>query len=143
MNDIEVFKLLGQSGIAVAALAVLARIVWRVGERMIVAIDKIGDKIDSHTKADTAALASVGAELGALRQDLAVLGSRVDTVIDWGERTPVGLNFVESLPIHAPREERARTPRSGVPQRARTAPERPDGGEYSETRQSSEPRRRG
>jgi len=98
MNDTEIWKLLGQSGIAVGALIVLARIVYRVGERMILAIDKVTEKIEAHTKADTAALAAVGVAVGDLRQDIAVLAERVDTVIDWGERTPTG--FVESLPVH-------------------------------------------
>jgi hypothetical protein len=91
MDQIDVVKLLGQSGIAVTALYVLARIVWRVGERMIAAIDRVGVKIEEHTKADTAALAAVSVHVSSLRQDIAVLSGRVDTVIEWGgsERTPV------------------------------------------------------
>lgn len=88
--DADLVKLVTQSGVAVAALVVLAKIVARVGERMILAIDRVSIKIDEHTKTDTLALADVGNQVGALRQDIAVLASRVDTVIDWGERTPVG-----------------------------------------------------
>lgn len=98
MNEIDLIKLLGQSGIAVAALYVLARIVWRVGERMIAAIDRVGIKIDEHTKADTQALAAVSVHVSSLRQDIAVLSGRVDTVIEWGERTPT--NFVDGVPLH-------------------------------------------
>lgn len=89
MNEVELVKMLGQSGIAVGALYVLARIVWRVGERMIAAIDRVGQKIDDHTKADTAALAAVSTNVSSLRQDIAVLSASVDTVIEWSgsERT--------------------------------------------------------
>lgn len=113
MNEIDLIKLLSQSGIAVAALYVLARIVWRVGERMIAAIDRfgvkldehgermiaaverfgerIGSKIDDHTKADTSALAAVSVHVSSLRQDIAVLSSSVNTVIDMHERTPTNI----------------------------------------------------
>lgn len=139
MNDLDLVKLLGQSGIAVAALYVLAWLVKRVGERMIAAIDRVGVKIDEHTKADTQALAQVGVAVGELRLDIAVLGQRVDTVIDWGERTPVGGQFVESLPIHrkpeeldeperperSPRERQTQTP-TGEYSFRRPPPERSD-----------------
>lgn len=100
MDQIDYVKLLGQGGIAVAALLALARIVYRVGERMIVAIDRVSLKIDEHTKADTSALAAVSTNVSSLRQDIAVLSERVDTVIEWNERTtPVaGIHHRPELP---------------------------------------------
>ena len=83
MNELDIIKPLGQSGVAVIALVILGRVVWRVGERMIAAIDRVTSKLDEHTVADTRAL-------GDLRQDIAVLSSRVDAAIEWQERTPVG-----------------------------------------------------
>lgn len=110
MDQIDYVKLLGQGGISVVALFALARIIARIGERMIAAIDRIGIKIDDHTKADTQALAAVSVHVSSLRQDFAVLASRVDTVIEWGvgERTPV---TIESAPhrraiVEDPHEDR-------------------------------------
>lgn len=82
MDDANILQLLGQAGIGVGALIILARVVFKIGERMIAAIDRVGSKIDEHTKADTEAL-------GALRQDVAVLNGRVEQALDWKERTPV------------------------------------------------------
>lgn len=81
MYDVDFIKLIGQGGIAVAALFVLARIVYRIGERMIAAIDRVGSKIEEHTKVDAMAVADVSNQVGDLRQDVAVLSERVDTVI--------------------------------------------------------------
>ena len=81
MDNIDFVKLVGQGGIAVAALFVLAKMVYRIGERMIAAIDRVGSKIEEHTKADLLAHADVGNQVGDLRQDVAVLSERVDTVI--------------------------------------------------------------
>lgn len=83
MNEIDLIKLLSQSGVAVVALWILGRVVWRVGERMIEAIDKVVTKLDEHTAADLKAVAD-------LRQDVAVLNGRVEQVIDWQDRTPIG-----------------------------------------------------
>lgn len=81
MDNIDFVKLIGQGGIAVAALAVLAKMVYKIGERMIAAIDRVGSKIEEHTKADLLAHADVGNQVGDLRQDVAVLSERVDTVL--------------------------------------------------------------
>lgn len=83
MNEAEILKLLGQGGFAGLALFVIGRVFWRVGERLIAAIDRIGVKIDDHTEKDTRAV-------GELRQDIAVLSARVETAIDYQERTPIG-----------------------------------------------------
>lgn len=149
MNDVDLIKLLGQSSVAVAALFVLAKIVAKIGDRMIAAIDRVSARIDEHTKTDTLALADVGNQVGALRQDIAVghqvlsqhiavLSTRVDTVIEWGERTPVGANFTESVPLHQPPSTssatRRPTPRPGTASaadEAETPPERPATGHYS------------
>lgn len=81
MENLDFVKLAGQGGIAVAALWVLAKMVYKIGERMIAAIDRVGTKIEEHTKADLIAHADVGNQVGDLRQDVAVLSERVDTVI--------------------------------------------------------------
>lgn len=123
MNDDDLFKLLGQSGVAVVCLGVVGKMGWKAFLRLLAAVDKQTVKIDDHTKADTAALTEIGhkvenlaanlsqafsdqsdelsrdlarrtgdlsQELAEVRKDLAVLGTRVDTVIDWGDRTPAG-----------------------------------------------------
>lgn len=86
MDNIDFVKLVGQGGIAVAALAVLARIVYRIGERLIAAIDRLGDRVGEHEKSTALSIADVGNQVGDLRQDVAVLSTRVDTVLDF---TPV------------------------------------------------------
>lgn len=101
MTDLDLVKLLGQGGITVTALGVLAVLLWRIGNRMIAAIDRVGQKVEEHTTTDIAAHGGLGLQFAALREevqrqgadaqrDLAVLASRVDTALDWSERTPVG-----------------------------------------------------
>lgn len=126
--DTDIVKLVSQGGIALAALVLLARTVWRVGERMIIAIDRVSARLDEHTKTDVAALDAVGKSLAAVGQtversvsalqlDVARLSTRVDTVIERADRTPVPLG------IDDPPSTR----------------DRPHGGEYSQHR----PGRRG
>jgi len=105
MDNVDFVKLLGQGGIAVVALWVLSKMVYKIGERMIAAIDRVGVRIDEHTKADLMAQADVANQVGDLRQDIAVLSTRVDTVLEleWSERTPVrGLPAVKSGAHRAP-----------------------------------------
>lgn len=101
MSDLDLVKLLGQGGITITALGVLAVLLWRIGNRMIAAIDRVGLKVEEHTKTDIAAHGGLGVQFGVLREevqrtgadmqrDLAVLASRVDAALDWSERTPVG-----------------------------------------------------
>lgn len=101
MNDLDLIKLLGQGGITVTALGIVGVLLWRIGNRMIAAIDRVAAKLEEHTTTDVAAHGGLGVQFAALREevrissadvqrDLAVLASRVDTAIDWSERTPVG-----------------------------------------------------
>lgn len=74
--DIELIKLFGQFGLAGVMLFVLGKIIWKIGLRMIQAIDEVGtradtassriaDKLDLHTKTDIAAWGEVGIKLEA------------------------------------------------------------------------------
>lgn len=110
MDDSNIMQLLGQAGLGVGALVILARVVLKIGERMIAAIDRVGTKIDDHTKADTEAL-------GALRQDVAVLNGRVEQALDWKERTPVD----SPIPIRGQRVVAGTT--YSIPRRAPTKDE--------------------
>lgn len=75
MDNPEFLKLLGQGGITVVALLFLGRIVQRIGERLIEAVDKLRGEVTEHTKADLAAHAEV-------RADLEGLHVRIDTAMD-------------------------------------------------------------
>jgi hypothetical protein len=83
MTEEGLLQAVTQGGIGAVALLLLARVAQRVAERMIDAIDRIGQKLDEHTEKDLKAVAE-------LRQDIAVMSARVDTAIDWQERTPIG-----------------------------------------------------
>ncbi|HSR79111.1 MAG TPA: hypothetical protein VLN57_21235 [Xanthobacteraceae bacterium] len=100
MNEIDLIKLLAQSGIAGLALVALGWVVRKVGERMVISIDRIGQKIDEHTKADLAAQMSVREIVAELRTDVALLSSHVHTVIEWNgaerERPP---RRTDSVPV--------------------------------------------
>lgn len=141
MTDVEIVKLLGSGGIAVVALVILARIVGKIGDRMILAIDKIGEKVDvfgskleDHTRTDVASISE-------LRQDVAVIDGRIQQFqTDWADAlTPVTRARVDDA-----REEPWRP--APEPERHRPAkPERPSG-EYSvrppSERDARDPRRR-
>lgn len=105
MDDSNILQLLGQAGIGVGALIILARVVFKIGERMIAAIDRVGVKIDEHTKADTEALTD-------LRQDVAVLTAKID------ER---GVTPIEGVPITRPRVAAGTT--YSIPRRTATRDE--------------------
>jgi hypothetical protein len=105
MTDLEVWKLLGQGGFAVALLFMI----YKLGLRGVAAIDRVGVKMDGfggqvneHTKADLAAQAEVRREvtaagnaimgaIGNLREDVAVLDARQEQMrLDWADQmTPV------------------------------------------------------
>lgn len=62
--DPELLKLIGQGGVGVLSvgiLVVLGKVVWKVGLKMVAAIDRMIDKLDSHTKTDVEAWAQVNA----------------------------------------------------------------------------------
>lgn len=84
MTEEGLLQAVTQGGIGAVALLLLARVAQRVAERMIDAIDRIGQKLDEHTEKDLKAMAE-------LRQDIAVMNARVETAIDWQERAPVGV----------------------------------------------------
>lgn len=121
--DINTLKVAAQYGIGgvIAALLVfvLGKILWKIGLRMIGAIDamrlsheantqriadrfeQLADRFDSHTRADVEALKSV-------QLSVANLDGKFDAVLDKLDRTPV-----HGVPIDP--ELRAKTPPTGVP----------------------------
>lgn len=123
MDAAEGLKLLSQFGVTGVALYVLGRIVWQIGQRMITAIDNLGakweatamhlnDRIDAHTVADVKAL-------GDLKLQVAEFDSKLDTLVEWQERTPVqGVPVAPA--IRLPQEHRAMTPHGGVKRRPGT-----------------------
>lgn len=79
MTDLDIWKLLAQYGLAGVFAGIIGWIIYKVGLRLIAAIDKLVDKIDAHTKVDIEYHNEV-------REDLAALRSRIDTAL---ELTPV------------------------------------------------------
>lgn len=83
----ETIKLIAQTGtlggVVVVSLYFLGRVVLRVADRMIAAIDRVGVKIDEHTEIDTKALSDLKTELVTLRAT--ITGMELER-----ERTPVG-----------------------------------------------------
>lgn len=143
--DLEVIKLLSQFGFAGVLLAVLGTVLGRIGVRVIAAIDRVGtkadgasqrveDKLDAHTKADTAAWNAVGDridgylqetsknlaelkqdlsdEFATVRRDLAVLGTRIDVVLD---RRPIHIEDEHSHRTLIPVDRHMTVPQSGTP----------------------------
>lgn len=73
--DPELIKLIGQGGmgvLSVGILVVLGKIVWKVGLKMVAAIDRMIDKLDSHTKTDVEAWAQVNIMIHQNSKDSAV-----------------------------------------------------------------------
>lgn len=89
MDDAGILKLLGGYGLGGILAFILGRVMWRVGERMIAAIDKLIAKVDEHTKADLEHHAIVHSEIVAL-------GARVDGIVSERDRT--GLTPVHGVP---------------------------------------------
>jgi hypothetical protein len=119
MDQVDLLKLLGQGSITVAALIILGRIVYRIGERMIAALDKLIHKLDEHTKADTAAWNEV-------RTDLAALKENVSLTMAWtGATPPQGTPIVGPVPYPVARE---RSQRAGEPEHGPIAQPRPGRG---------------
>lgn len=83
MSETEVFaeiaKGAGLGMIALAALLILGRVVARIGERMIQAIDKVSTRIDEHSKEDIGAI-------GDLSERIARLEGKIDIAMEF---TPV------------------------------------------------------
>lgn len=131
MTELEVLKIFGQGGFAVALLVVI----YKIGLRAVAAIDRVGLKMESfgvtvndHTKADLAAQSDVRRDMaaathdivgaiGELRGDVAVIDTRQQQMYrDWIDQ----LTPVSAERYHAERDDRAPAP---VP-RAPSAPVR-------------------
>lgn len=97
--DTDLLKLIGGGGIAAALLY----LIFLVGTRIVAALDRVAAKVDDHTKADLASHAD-------MREQMVRMGAKLDVVLDWGERTPVGVE----PPAPSPRERTRSNPR-GVP----------------------------
>lgn len=71
MRDDQLINLLGQGG----AFTALIYVIVKVGLGLVAAIKDLRNEISAHTKTDVAAMAE-------LRNDVAQLNARVDTVLD-------------------------------------------------------------
>ena len=80
--DADVIKLLGGGSLAAALLA----LIYIVGNRMVAAIDRIGIKVDEHTKTDVAHHAAVREDMadqhGVVMARLEGMEVRIDTALD-------------------------------------------------------------
>lgn len=128
MDTTELLKLLGQGGITAALLFVVGKLLWKIGERMITAIDKLGEKIDLHTQADVKALIALTERIQGLESHTAYLATmvksktreRLDQLENQLQRehrsTPIHGVPAISSPQYVERErsERVKTPHRGV-----------------------------
>lgn len=89
MNITDILKMLSQYGLAGIFAGIIGWIIYKVGLRMIDALDRvvakldalgqrIDDKIDEHTRADA-----------ELREEVVRLGARIDTALELTPVTPV------------------------------------------------------
>lgn len=92
MDSLDVWKLLAQYGLAGIFAGIIGWIIYRVGLRMIAAIDKLVDKIDAHTKLDIEYHNEV-------QQEIIALKARIDTAL---ELTPVEGVRVKTSPRGVP-----------------------------------------
>jgi hypothetical protein len=74
--------LIGQFGVGGATVYVLYKVLSMVGERMIKAIDRVGEKIEQHIKEDLAAHAETSERLARIEK-------AIESDLLWRERTPV------------------------------------------------------
>ncbi len=77
METGDFLKLLGQGGITALLLFIVARLLHRIGERMIASIDAIRATVDEHTKADVAALVALAERIGRMEIALTHLSTTV------------------------------------------------------------------
>lgn len=117
MDDGKLIGMLGSAlgtgtGLAVVLL-ILWRLLMRVAERWIAALDRIASSVDNHTKVDLEHHADV-------KEAVIRLDAKVDAALDWRERTPV-----EPFPAQPQRREPASERRRlrTVPSGHRTKPE--------------------
>lgn len=78
MEDQQIIGILGQGGLGAALLYLL----WKVGSRIVAALDKVSDKLDEHTKVDLA-------HHGKVMEEIAELSGRIEGIAYERERTPV------------------------------------------------------
>ncbi len=110
--DLDILKLVGGSGLAGALLL----IIWRVGNAMVGAIDRLGIKVDSHTEKDVEHHGMVRADVAELRGDMRELRAEIGVTreaiareLSW-DKTPVF-----GTPIIHEEKPKRRTPVAGVP----------------------------
>jgi hypothetical protein len=117
MDDGKLVSMLGNAlgtgtGLAVTLL-ILWRVIVKIVERWIAALDRIAVAVSEHTKTDLEHHAAV-------REAVIRLDAKVDAALDWRERTPV-----EDVPLppqrRDPTSERRRL--RTVPSGHRTKPE--------------------
>lgn len=90
MSTEEGFKLAGQYGVGGILAAIIGWIMYKIGMRLISAIDKQTERIDEHTKADVSALTALTLRIERMETHLETkLDGFVDRVEDWLDRTPV------------------------------------------------------
>jgi len=71
----DFLKLLGQSGVIGVLLFILGKVIWRVAERLISAVDKLSGRIDDHTSKDLE-------HHGEVKEAIASLEGRIDGILD-------------------------------------------------------------
>lgn len=74
--------LIGQFGVGGATVFALYKVLSLLGERLIRALDQVGEKIDRHIKEDLAAHAETSERLARIEK-------AIDADLLWRERTPV------------------------------------------------------
>lgn len=79
----------GPLGLVVAAFLWL---LWKVGNRIVLALDRLIEKLDEHTKTDVAHHAAV-------REEMVALSTRIDTALDI---TPIRSNRPKTDPHGVP-----------------------------------------
>lgn len=90
MEAADALKLAGQYGVGGILAAIVGWIMYKIGLRLIGAIDKQTERIDEHTKADVAALSALTLRIERMETRLDTkLDAFVDRVEDWLDRTPI------------------------------------------------------
>lgn len=92
MTDSELLKLLGGGGLAAALLG----LIYLVGMRLVSAIGELVKSFNAHSGDEAKHHTEVKAEIAGFRE-------RLDTIIEWQERTPV------ETPVPIQRSQRARS----------------------------------
>lgn len=72
IDETIISNILTTAGPAGVLLWILARVVMRVAERMIAAIDKVGDRMDRHTADERAHVGKLAEDIGAIKARLGI-----------------------------------------------------------------------